>query len=430
VYFQQVTRLKARSTQAAHFIDSSTSEARDAELQTSGKKLDDKGQASIHVTARQHASKHGTVNDLLRESESLASIGRPSKQEHLNHVQPRDDPGSYARFAAIFGGKASSPAIRRRSSSLKTPAAVVTDIYGNAQISDRDSAHFGPVDEPGSDPDEPVKEPDEESVDALNDEQANKYDSEPAAGEQSHTHKTHVPRTGRTYRVPSATSTASVGSSSPVAQPAYLGGTIKAPSTTPLPSASRDRPTMHPSRIGRTYCVPSTPSSEEDDDEGSGASSTSDPRSPVGRPVTIGRRFRVPSITEPPPSTGVSVRVRSARAPARVDSVMGSPPPRSPPMMTSAWLTRSPSMMTTAQPVRNDGSAADASSKGNTERRPSRGAAEVARVALREWARIEECNRMHSHLPGGLVVDDEGRRVQCSKCGLEPLRWGMLDNLP
>jgi hypothetical protein len=59
-------------------------------------------------------------------------------------------------------------------------------------------------------------------------------------------------------------------------------------------------------------------------------------------------------------------------------------------------------------------------------RRDSRVAADVARVALREWARIEECTRLHSHLPGGLVVDDEGHVVECD---CQPLRWGMLDEL-
>jgi hypothetical protein len=61
-----------------------------------------------------------------------------------------------------------------------------------------------------------------------------------------------------------------------------------------------------------------------------------------------------------------------------------------------------------------------------TARRNSRVAADVARIALREWARIEECNRLHSHLPGGLVIDDEGQIVECD---CPPLTWGLLDKL-
>jgi hypothetical protein len=117
------------------------------------------------------------------------------------------------------------------------------------------------------------------------------------------------------------------------------------------------------------------------------------------------RLFQMPS-ARPPPSSGSgrspappAIVGRTYRQPSESSSGRSDPAAGSPPEPTPA----------VPQPARS----ADGVELPLRRRRPSRAAAEAACVALRAWARVDECSRMHSHLDNGQVIDDEGWLVEC-----------------
>jgi hypothetical protein len=189
-------------------------------------------------------------------------------------------------------------------------------------------------------------------------------------------HEAHVPGVGRTYEdpsMPSSRGSPTAGRAGRAKLAGDRGSVGRAYRVSSMPSSGGSP--KNPWCIGRTYKEPSTPSTQ-----GSPVQVKVEPESDskVGDAVEVS----VDSESDDEDNESAEVKIASESDPGEYQR--------------------------------------------GTGRRHSRVAAEVARVALREWARIEECNRLHSHLPGGLVVDDEGQVVQCD---CPPLTWGLLDKL-
>jgi len=166
----------------------------------------------------------------------------------------------------------------------------------------------------------------------------------------------------------------------------------------PTPSSSPLRnPVGQPGRISCTFKAQFPPSPSASSSVEGVAPANRSPHSPVEQMGRVGRTYKVPST----PSTLTESRASSLPDSTRAD------PGNSVQNLVAAHLDRT--ALQSPVVVLESASALN----GYELRLPRRRAAAAACVALREWARAEKCNRMHSYLENDVLEDDEGLVVQC-----------------